>query len=689
MEALAAVGAASSIVQLVDFTLKLIASGKEIRDSVTGSSLQNEALEDVYKQMQSSLQSVENLVTSKSSQSDELGHREILSSARIAHKDCSEILSLLEKLKLKSGGHRRWDSLVAALKSMMGRKRVSEVEARLRIELASISIVLSRGIWAEVQKLTVRVDQLIAKASHNGIKDERELEQLRHSFAGLCTDARNAAAGNIPCDSDILVKDVEALHQGVRKYDLVEKMTFTRQAVINSLHFESRAQRHETIHQNHRETFSWIYNTPSFRQWAEGGVEKGGIFWIHGKPGSGKSTLMKFLANNQQTQTCLDKWARPYKATIAAHYFWNLGTDMQKSLLGLMKTLVFEILRKCPESIQSACPDRWRMAFEDRYVFLNQKKYDREGQWTMEELSETIKLIAQSQDSDTQTRLCLFVDGLDEFEGDHRKVCKLLVSLAGLPQVKLCLSSRPLNIFRDEFGGDETTQLAVHELTGTDMKRFVNDHLVSHPKWSRSNGNTMINTEDKVSLVNEIRQRANGVFLWVALVTKSICDGLTNEDSIYDLRERLRLLPTDLSDLFKHILDRIDLAHRKKSAEHLWIALHDRSKSLPAEAYYFHERDHENERYAIEWPIKHQKTNDQLASRRISALTGGLLEVSPDSQVVSFLHRTVAEFLWTKDISEEIRARVRERFDVYLALAKMSLVLFKHHSNRWLQGAGS
>ena len=463
-----------------------------------------------------------------------------------------------------------------------------------------------------------------------------------------------------------------------KEYDSVSKITAANQAVVNSLHFPSRGRRHEAIQKNHKETFNWIYNAPYFQRWIQ---DEGGIFWISGKPGSGKSTLMKFMADNPRTHACLQKWAHPYPATIAAHYFWNLGTDMQKSLLGLMRTLLFEILRKSPGTIQSACTTRWQMALQDHQVFKN-PEYDEEGQWTMEELSEAIKCLEQTEDGATRSRLCLFVDGLDEFEGDHHQVCKLLTSLASLPHVKICLSSRPLNVFRDEFGGDETRQLAIHHLTGNDMKRFVNDHLVSHRNWGGGGPGWTINNHDKMSLVNEIRERANGVFLWVALVTKSICNGLTNQDGIHDLRERLRLLPTDLGDLFKHILDRIDPAYSKKSAEYLWIALHAQGP-LPAEAYYFHERDHENENYAVEWPAGPSKVDVQFASRRITALTGGLLEVSPYTDAVTFLHRTVAEFLLSRDISIEIMTRMRPSFDVHLALAKISTVQLKCQPPPW------
>jgi hypothetical protein len=147
-------------------------------------------------------------------------------------------------------------------------------------------------------------------------------------------------------------------------------------------------------------------------------------------------------------------------------------------------------------------------------------------------------------------------------------------------------------------------------------------------------------------------------------------------------------VPTDLEHLFRHILNRIDKAYLAKSAELLFIALHENSGLLPPLPYYFHERDHGNENYTVAWRI-HLKAHEsahaaqELAIRRLTALTGGLLEAqgkeSWDSKV-GFLHRTVAEFLLDKDIANDIHTRLRPNFDVNLALAKMTAVLFQSHS---------
>lgn len=82
-----------------------------------------------------------------------------------------------------------------------------------------------------------------------------------------------------------------------------------------------------------------------------------GIFWVSDKAGSDKSTLMKFLADHETTQTMLEEWAKPFKLLTARHYFWAAGTHMQKSHEGLLKTL-YDILCACPSLLPAACPLR-------------------------------------------------------------------------------------------------------------------------------------------------------------------------------------------------------------------------------------------------------------------------------------------------------------------------------------------
>ena len=84
--------------------------------------------------------------------------------------------------------------------------------------------------------------------------------------------------------------------------------------MLESLHFSGIWARQKSIAIAHSATYEWIFESErekddshlGFMQWL---MSQNGIFWINGKAGSGKSTLMKFVANHPQTMQGLQRWA--------------------------------------------------------------------------------------------------------------------------------------------------------------------------------------------------------------------------------------------------------------------------------------------------------------------------------------------------------------------------------------------
>ena len=69
--------------------------------------------------------------------------------------------------------------------------------------------------------------------------------------------------------------------------------------------------------------------------------------------------------------------------------------------------------------------------------------------------------------SATFLRICIFIDGIDEFEGDHRDMSMFLRSIAS-PSIKVVVSSRPVNGCLNAFKDCPTLKL--QDLTRNDMK---------------------------------------------------------------------------------------------------------------------------------------------------------------------------------------------------------------------------
>lgn len=229
-------------------------------------------------------------------------------------------------------------------------------------------------------------------------------------------------------------KPLQALPGRIDRLRDTAGRTAKAQHMLNNLTFDSMTEREQRIQDAYGNSFHWNFDddvTP-FKQWLATGRN---VFWVHGKAGSGKSTLFKRIARHPQTKDLLLQWACKGRLVFAVYYFWSSGTEMQSSQTGLLQSVMFQILHQCLELIPIASARRWA-AEKDEFIELTQF-----NSWTREELSAAIEsILAHGQLS---SRFCFFVDGLDEFSGDHYQLVKDFDRLSWFPAVKFCVSSRP------------------------------------------------------------------------------------------------------------------------------------------------------------------------------------------------------------------------------------------------------
>ncbi len=177
---------------------------------------------------------------------------------------------------------------------------------------------------------------------------------------------------------------------------------------------------------------------------------------------------------------------------------------------------------------------------------------------------------------------------------------------------------------------------------------------------------------DAPKLVDEIISRADGVFLWVVLVTKMLREGLTNADCISDLRKRLESIPTDLEKFFRHILE---AAGTVLSREDGWHSA-DRTgceQPLPLEVYAFHDLEYADELFAFKQAVRpfskeEMQTFREPVPRRLNGRCKGLLEVREG--FVEFLHRTVRDYLLTGQMMQFLDERTKSSFSPSLSAFK-------------------
>lgn len=349
----------------------------------------------------------------------------------------------------------------------------------------------------------------------------------------------------------------------------------------------------------------------------------GGFFWIKGKPGAGKSTLMKYL---------LSKSKRSKTDTVISSFFFHAqGVDLERSTVGMYRSLLHQLLSSTAISSSAKQP----------YFNLAAKMLSQHDgiTWTIRDLKHQLLSIIRSL---TNRYVFVFIDALDECDqvemGDMIPFLEHLghSSNACGVHLRICLASRhypQLNIER----GIELVLEYQQEHQG-DMRKYVETKL-------RGGKSKMIQ-----EIREEICARAAGVFLWVTLVVRSLNDAFA-KGKLHAVRQRLDEIPDGLDELFTDMLTRdtndisdlifclqlVLFAHRPLSRDELYFAVMFAKDGLI-------KRDGE-------WHI------DPHIENFILNISKGLVETARSkSRTVHFIHESVRDFLLRRDGFSRLQA---------------------------------
>lgn len=504
-------------------------------------------------------------------------------------------------------------------------------------------------------RIAKALDDLTASHRRLEITTTNGVGQLRRDILDSLNQLRAHDCNPSPTSEQRLMKYLTSLLSALPR----EAGTLSRNLlVIKSLCFPSMEERESCVRKAHPKTFDWLFEekesngnangedpTVSMLDWLR---TYNGVFWISGKAGSGKSTLMKYFYNHRKTLTALRAWAGNKQLFTAHFFFWHAGTEMQKSQQGLLRTLLYHMLRQCPSLARKVCPSQWHDADLADCT------------WTLPRLLDTFnELKRQTIDS---ARFCFFVDGLDEYEGNHSEIIEIIDSFSSSSDVKVCIASRAWNVFENAYGDNFDRKMRLQDLTWLDIKRFVTDELEEN-RYFRELRASDNRCED---LVTEIVDRADGVFPWVFLVVHSLRRGLTNADTVPELQDRLRILPTDLEEYFQHMLDSVEKVYHRQSARLFLMRLAAPATLTMMTVSYFDKEDPDfGLAPEVEAPSPTEvKDKQRRTLRRVKARCTDLLEISKDYNV-HFLHRTVHDFLEIPRIQKLLIERAGPNFHVH------------------------
>lgn len=391
---------------------------------------------------------------------------------------------------------------------------------------------------------------------------------------------------------------------------------------------------------------------------------------------------MKFVVSDPRTFQHLYKNNPKHRLLWASFFFSNRGQVMQKSLLGLYHRILYQLLSQAEFLTPFVQP-----IFEDHY--------ESQGVWSISYLESALLNIVRRVD--VKTTICLFIDALDEHEEgystDHNRLVhtleKLMLQASSTVKLMLCLSSRPETFFQYSFS--RWPSITIHEHTQFDVETYVegrfNSYLASRSDLTAKSDALSILSETSANII----ARAQGVFLWVKLITTDLLEALVDGETPTDVKQRLFSLPGngDLQELYRLILIRLNKAYLREAYVMLQI-MYSTTQILPVSELF----DAVN---YVQRTTAHLDESDM--DRRLLSRCRGFLEIQQGSwqnernerhygRMVQFLHQSVKDYLGTTNHFETMRAQLSiplsdqsQTGHVYLLNFRTSQHLCKYERN--------
>ncbi|ETS80322.1 hypothetical protein PFICI_07851 [Pestalotiopsis fici W106-1] len=459
----------------------------------------------------------------------------IWSSANTAELDLKKIKEDLRSFIVQfQNGHRNTSELVSR-ETIAIKEHVTSVSAQnaksLEIARQSLDSLVLDASFHESQ---AKRDRLLQSLKYPGFNERRN--QVAEAY-------KNTGTWIFAGDGD--------------EIDSLEDRARSSSEDITSETSESQETRHNV--QDYVSAIKW----DSFSNWLR---STDTIYWISGKPGAGKTTLVKFIINHPDTQTFLKVW-QP-SPLIVSHFLWRPGTELQRSIKGLLCSLVQQLLENSTTVLDSIlqCVPR-----------VNMK--DTDTDWSAEEL----RLLCLRVLSTYDRPICLFLDGLDEVDSRDGvvRLLNLVDEVAESANIKICLSSRPEPLLQRRLS--IYPSLRLQDLNMGDLELYARDRVILPDGYVADRG--------RDDLIHSLVNKAEGVFLWLVLAVSSINRGAEYGDTIDLVDERIRQLPGDLIELYKDMWNRAckddPLQYRQTAALYFKLLLIHREEDSAFERSFF------------------------------------------------------------------------------------------------------
>jgi ankyrin repeat protein/nucleoside phosphorylase len=403
------------------------------------------------------------------------------------------------------------------------------------------------------------------------------------------------------------------------KHVSVDYFLWKRRELLQSFKFERMDARFHNIKLALRKTCGWLPELPEYQQWLDfRGIEQHhGILWIRGKPGVGKSTIMKFAYTQMLRQ-------QNSESSVVVSFFFNWrGGGLEKGMFGLYRSLLTQILEALP-------------AFEN-LLDRPHIPWSREGSPCPS--PDILKaLLKDAVLKLGQSTLTCFIDALDECDSEEAEgIVSFFQDLSDTAvkegiRLRICISSRHYPCIDSRTGISVT--LEALDGHATDLSYYIRDKL-------QVNG-------DVHGLQHKVLEGSAGIFLWVVLIVDMLNKAHRQGRTVS--LTMLSQASSPLADMWIDILRRSPTPTTAHELSTMWMLSAARPLNL-------HEYHHAlwsglkmNGLGADPPPGGNIDELEATAASSVVYFSKGLAEVTRgEGSTVQFIHKSVRSFLLEGD----------------------------------------
>lgn len=341
--------------------------------------------------------------------------------------------------------------------------------------------------------------------------------------------------------------------------------------------------------------------------------------------------MVEHLVAHNRTKLELQK-QNEMKWTIIHFYFdFSAGKGISNSFEGLMRSLLYQLIKAIPQlDVQDTDGGK-----RGRFFDLSEHR-----------LPDVLRTSLKTATGG----VCIFVDGLDEYEGEILDLIQFLKSLATskgdqVTSIKVCVSSRPEPI---------PSQLLQH-LPNLSMSDQNASSILSYCLQTLG----CLEPEDPENLdisrlSRVITEQAKGVFLWVRFALDEVVKGYCGGESFEELIVRLQSFPDDLKDVYDRMLSRIEQTAKQECMFMLQLVCFAKRslswKELVVATDTAMDKDVSiNERIHVDDDSENAPKAYSTFAKRLRAKAVGLLELVKagkyKDKAVKLIHRSVSTYL--------------------------------------------